>query len=92
MKENLSVTAIFEELNDSDMMDNSNENSGDGIPTDMPREPSNNSNGGNSNQPVDPNAPPADGSGGRYEERNQIIDGNTPYQSLSDVYTEEAMD
>ena len=91
-KENLSVTAIFEELNDSDMMDNSNENSGDGIPTDMPGEPSDNSNGGDSNQPGDPNAPPADGSSGRYEERNQILDGKTPYQSLSDVYTEEAIE
>jgi hypothetical protein len=39
-------------------------------------------------QETDPNAPPSNNGGGKYEEANQVIDGETYYREVKESYEE----
>lgn len=45
-------------------------------------------NEGQSQQNPDPNSPPTNNGGGKYEEANQVIDGETYYKEVIDAYRE----
>ena len=89
IKENMTIYAIFGELEEGeDGMPGNGEGEGEGDqPSDQPGEGE--GEGDNEGEPSDK---PGNGNGGKYEEINQIIDGETYYGDEYDGAYEDAMD
>lgn len=94
--EDVVYTAVFEEIDpdgESDDQDGNNDGDGDNS-NDQPGEPKSDGGDGDGEGDgnKDPGDKPNDSSGGKYEDKNQIIDGETPYRDELDSYREEAME
>ena len=93
--QNLSFTAIFQELDETDQGEDGGDGNEEGEPSDEEREGE--PRGDNTSDQVekngDPSEEPGSGEGGKYESQNQVIDGQTYYgESTYDAAYESAMD
>ena len=87
--EEIFVTAIFEQLEEGDGGE-----PGDGEPGDTPEDMPSEETEGKPGEPGEPAEPgdPSDGMGGRFEESNQIIDGETFFRDYLDYYYNQVKD
>lgn len=81
--EDIVYIAIFESLEGEPQdSDESQESQDQEQPKDKPQKE------GNKPQEQDPNAPPSNSGGGKYEEANQVVDGETYYKEVKEAFLE----
>lgn len=86
--EPLEIYAVFVQVEEGG--EGEGEGGDEGEPGDEPSDqPSEGGEGGDSN---DPDSDPNNGAGGKYEEKNQIIDGETYYRDVYEEYYKQAME
>lgn len=81
-------TAIFEEIDDGE--DGGEGGEADLDPSDEPTD--DNDNDGDGNESDDRPSPPNDNAGGKYENHDQILDGETYYRDLYEDYYQKMME
>lgn len=81
--ENVVYIAIFMPLDGDPQESDESQESDEEQPQDQPQESEN-----NQQTEQDPNAPPSNSGGGKYEPANQVIDGETYYKEVLDTFRE----